>query len=196
VLEYEVPAFLASSQARTGDNQSFLDIPPSATIYSIWIGTNDLGIDAFLTDSQVSGKTIPDYIDCVFSALDQVYENGGRFFIIQNVSPLQLTPLYSTPERGGVYGSQYPSKATNVTETSYRMWEAVATVNSIYKYKTPFEVLVQKRYPDANFAVMDMYSIVRLVNKSTPNKVLTYCFFYSSKIYTITPINTWHLQQT
>jgi hypothetical protein len=165
VLEYEVPAFLASSQARTSDNQSFLDIPPLATIYSIWIGTNDLGIDAFLTDSQVSGKTIPDYIDCVFSVLDQVYENGGRFFIIQNVSPLQLTPLYSTPERGGVYGSQYPSKTTNVTETSYRMWEAVTTVNSIYKYKTPFEVLVQKRYPDANFAVMDMYSVVRLANK-------------------------------
>ena len=59
----------------------------------MWIGTNDLGVYAFLTDSQVPNKTIVDYIECVFQALDQVYANGGRFFVLQNIAPLQLTPL-------------------------------------------------------------------------------------------------------
>lgn len=125
----------------------------------MWIGTNDLGTDAFLTDSQVPGKTLPDYTECVFSALDKIYANGARFFVLQNVIPLQLVPLYATPENGGVYPN--PDGSTNVTEVSYRMWESVKTVNDIYKYQLPFELLIQNRYPGAHFALMDMYSIVR-----------------------------------
>jgi hypothetical protein len=125
----------------------------------MWIGTNDLGQDAFLTDSQVPGKTLPDYTECVFSALDKIYANGARFFVLQNVIPLQLAPMYATPENGGVYSN--PDGTTNVTEVSYRMWESVKTVNDIYKYQLPFELLIQDRYPGAQFALMDMYNIVR-----------------------------------
>lgn len=132
----------------------------------MWIGTNDLGADAFLTDSQVPGKTIPDYTECVFSALDKIYANGARFFVLQNVIPLQLVPLYATPENGGVYPN--PDGTTNVTEVSYRMWESVKTVNDIYKYQLPYELLIQNRYPGAQFALMDMYSIVC---SSYPTKV-------------------------
>ncbi|KAH8705196.1 GDSL lipase/acylhydrolase family protein [Talaromyces proteolyticus] len=160
VVEYEVPAYTADSKAYTSNGRPFLDIPPSETVYSIWIGTNDLGVDAFLTDSQVTGKTIPDYVECVFSALDSIYDNGARYFVVQNAAPLHLAPLYATPENGGVYAIQYPNTTTNGTETSYRMWETVTTVNDVYKYKTPYEVLIQKRYPGAHFAVMDIYSIL------------------------------------
>ncbi|RAO69567.1 uncharacterized protein BHQ10_005579 [Talaromyces amestolkiae] len=157
VLEYEVPAYIGDSKLTT-NGTSFLDIPPSETVYSMWIGTNDLGADAFLTDSQVPGKTIPDYTECVFSALDKIYANGARFFVLQNVIPLQLVPLYATPENGGVYPN--PDGTTNVTEVSYRMWESVKTVNDIYKYQLPYELLIQNRYPGAQFALMDMYSII------------------------------------
>lgn len=128
----------------------------------MWIGTNDLGEDAFITDSQVSGKTIPDYIDCIYQVFDQIYDNGGRYFVLMNNAPLQLSPLYATPENNGVRLNHYwPNKPENITEVSYRMWEQVATANSVFQYRTPFELLVKRRYPGASFAVMDMYSLVR-----------------------------------
>lgn len=161
VLEYEVPAYIADSHYITPNGTKFLNIPPEETVYSIWIGTNDLGEAAFLTDSQVAGKTIPDYIECVYSALDRVYANGARYFVLMNIAPLQLTPLYATPENGGVPASySWPGKPSNLTEVSYRMWEQVVLVNDVYKYQTPYELLVAKRYPGAHFAIFDTYSLV------------------------------------
>ncbi|EED22785.1 GDSL lipase/acylhydrolase family protein [Talaromyces stipitatus ATCC 10500] len=160
VLEYEVPAYVADSKFVT-NGSPFLDIPPWGTVYSMWIGTNDLGEDAFLTDSQVPGRSLPDYTECVFTALDKIYANGARYFVLQNVIPLQLVPLYATPKNGGVYATYGDTSGTpNVTETSYRMWESVKTVNEIYKYQLPFELLIRNRYPGAQFALMDMYSII------------------------------------
>ncbi|KAL1966150.1 hypothetical protein VTN77DRAFT_4702 [Rasamsonia byssochlamydoides] len=161
VLEYEVPAYIADSKYITPNGTRFLNILPQETVYSIWIGTNDLGVDAFLTDSQVAGKTIPDYIECVYSALDRVYANGARYFVLMNVAPLQLAPLYATAANGGVGANNYwPDKPSNWTEISYRMWESVATVNDVYKYQTPYELLVAKRYPGAHFAVMDINALI------------------------------------
>ncbi|PYH95491.1 GDSL lipase/acylhydrolase family protein [Aspergillus ellipticus CBS 707.79] len=162
VLEYEVPAFIADNKYHLPSGQKFLEIPPEESIFSIWIGTNDLGNNAFLTDSQVENKTIPDYIDCVYSALDGVYKTeAAKYFVIMNIVPLQLAPLYATPENGGVGPNDYwPDKPSNITEISYRMWEQVATVNDVYDYRTPYELLVAKRYPGAKFAVMDMYGLI------------------------------------
>jgi hypothetical protein len=161
VLEYEIPAFLADSKYTTPAGQKFLDIPAAETVYAIWIGTNDVGNYAFLTDSQVAGKTLPDYIECVYEALDRVYENGGRYFVLMNLAPLQLTPQYALLERGGAKSvSWWPDKPENQTAISYRMWEQVITVNDVVKYKTPFEVLVKHRWPGARVAVMDMYGLV------------------------------------
>lgn len=172
VHEYEIPAYLADSKLSNASGP-FLDIPPSETVYSMWIGTNDLGA-SFITDSQVPGKTIPDYTECVFSALDKIYANGARYFILQNLAPLQLAPLYATPERHGVYAIEQGNASTNVTEISYRMWEIVTTTNNIYKYQTPFELLVQKRYPGAHFAVMDMYNIVSCISSEKNQKSLEF----------------------
>jgi hypothetical protein len=155
-----VPAFLADSKHKVS-GKKFLNIPPRETVYSIWIGTNDLGNYAFITDSQVKNKAIPDYINCVYSVLDRVYANGGRYFVLMNLAPLQLAPLYATPENGGVGANRYwPEKPDNLTLISYRMWEQVATVNNVFKYQTPYELLVARRYPGARFAVMDTYGLV------------------------------------
>ncbi|EAW11701.1 SGNH/GDSL hydrolase family protein [Aspergillus clavatus NRRL 1] len=161
VLEYEIPAFIADSKHKVSGKKDFLDIPPKETVYSIWIGTNDLGNNAFITDSQVQGKTIPDYINCVYSALDRLYVNGAQYFVLMNLAPLQLTPMYATPEHDGVGANPYwPNKPENRTLVSYRMWEQVSTVNDVFKYQTPYELLIAKRYPGAKFAVMDMYTLL------------------------------------
>lgn len=159
VLEYEVPAYLADSAAQR--------TPPESTVYAIWIGTNDLGYEGFLTDSQAQNSTVSDYVNCIYKALDEVYQSGGRYFVLMNLAPLHLAPLYAVPEQGGVTGKEsfyWTWKPENITEISYRMKEQVAALNQVFQYRTPYELLVARRYPGASFAVMDMYSLVSLLS--------------------------------
>ncbi|OOF92871.1 carbohydrate esterase family 16 protein [Aspergillus carbonarius ITEM 5010] len=187
VLEYQVPAFTSdAAYTLPTTNEPFLSLPPNETIYAIWIGTNDLGNYAFLTDSQVPGKTIPDYIDCVYDALDGVYATGkAKYFVIMNVVPLELAPLYATPEKGGIGPNNYwPDKGGNFTGISYRMWEQVATVNEVYKWRTQVEwgVGVGGRYKGSKVAVMDVHGLIldiynnptRYLNGSAPANVTGY----------------------
>ncbi|KAF2104060.1 GDSL lipase/acylhydrolase family protein [Rhizodiscina lignyota] len=160
VLEYEVPTYLTESKLITNGTE-FLDIPASETVYSIWIGTNDLGEYALLTDSQVPGTNMVDFVDCVYNSLDGVYNNGGRYFVIMNIGPLQLSPEFGFPWNGAVGENHYwPDKPSNITQIAFRMWESVVMVNDDFKYRTPFEVLISKRYAGANFAVMDTYGLI------------------------------------
>jgi phospholipase/lecithinase/hemolysin len=162
IANYELPAFIADSKYTSANGSKFFTGTPSDTAYAIWIGTNDLGNDAFLTDSQVAGKTLVDYLDCVYSTIDGLYHNGGRYFVLMNLAPLQLLPQYATPANGGQNATRYfPTKtAYNATEISWRMYEAVATVNDVYRYRTPFELLVNRTWPDATIANFDVNALM------------------------------------
>lgn len=102
IAQYELPAYLADSAYIEPNGTRFMLDDPASTVYSFWIGTNDLGNYAFLTDSQVPGTNIVSYLDCVYNQIQRVYDNGGRYFVLQNVAPLQLTALYGLPGAGGV----------------------------------------------------------------------------------------------
>ena len=97
VTEYEVPAFLADvawKDPETGTNTLFGEPGDEEdgaarpgrradnSVYALWIGTNDLGADAFLTDSVFRpGATVArDYADCVWDVFDALYSTGGRHF--------------------------------------------------------------------------------------------------------------------
>ena len=155
MLEYEIPAFLADDKLH--------GLPQDSTVYAMWIGTNDLGYEGFLTDSQTGNTTVTTYVDCIYHALDTVYATGGRQFVLMNLAPLHLAPLYAVPENGGVSGeesSYWPWKPENITEVSYRMKEQVVALNQVFSYRTPYELSIARRYPGASFAVMDMYGLV------------------------------------
>jgi hypothetical protein len=165
VLEYSIPAYVADSNYTTSGGDPFLNIPPTETAYAVWLGGNDLGVAAFLTDSQIKGKVIHDFVECIYRTFDKIYKNGGRYFVLMNSSPMQLAPLFATPENGGVGSDHYwIHKPSNITEVSYRMWEHMVMTNDVYKYKTPYELLVANRYPGAHFAIMDTNSLVRRIN--------------------------------
>ena len=68
-------------------------------------GTNDLGAGSFLTDSTVPGTTVVNYTTCVFEVFDAIYASGGRNFVLMNVAPLQLSPMYGILD--GVGPNQY-----------------------------------------------------------------------------------------
>jgi GDSL-like Lipase/Acylhydrolase len=107
---YEVNAFIADSKfvnATTNTNTLYTNRKSDNTVYSMWIGTNDLGNYAFLTDSSLNKTTITDYVDCIYSRFDQIYANGGRYFVLMNTAPLELSPLYGVPGQGGLAASHY-----------------------------------------------------------------------------------------
>ncbi|PVI06255.1 carbohydrate esterase family 16 protein [Periconia macrospinosa] len=161
ILGYELPAFIADSNYTSPNGTAFFTGKPSDTIYTIWIGTNDIGNYAFLTDSQVRGKTLPDYLSCVYQVVKALYDNGARYFVLMNLAPLQLAPLYATPENDGVKNAPFwPDKPSNITEVSYRMWESVATLNALYEYRTPFELLIADSYPEAKIANFDVNALM------------------------------------
>lgn len=165
VQQYEIPAYIAdSSYIEPTTGHKFLNAPASETVYSIWIGANDLGNNAFITDSQVAGTTIVNYTDCVYAQMKRIYDNGGRYFVLQNVAPLNLAPLYAKPEDGGLKPGPanfyWPNKPANLTEVSFRMEEQVVTVNRIYDFQTPFEVVLKREMPGCRVAVMDMHGLV------------------------------------
>jgi hypothetical protein len=161
VEQYEIPAYIADSKYVDEDGTNFLNTPPDETVYSIFIGTNDLGNYALLTDEQQPGTNIVNYTDCVVRALGSIYDNGGRHFVLQNVAPLNLSPQYGLPGKGGLPTSQYwLDKSSNTTEISYKMAEYVSLVNAVYKYQTPYLFEVAKRFPGAHIALMDMHGLV------------------------------------
>lgn len=167
MLEYEVPAFLADIPATKVNSTPPAplypagSLAPASAVYALWIGTNDLGIWAFLTDSQVPGKVLADYTSCVFSVFDLLYEAGGRVFVLMNTVPLHLAPLYANDTLHGVGDNQYwPEKWTNHTQVAETMHEATTSVNQIFQFQTPFELLVANRYPGAHFAIFDTYALL------------------------------------
>lgn len=158
IAGYEVPAFIADSKALTSSGAKFFTGQASSTVYAIWIGTNDLGNGAFLTDSQLPGKTVADYMDCVYSQIARLYANGGRNFILLNLAPLDLLPQYASPETGGLLTTLlFPDKASlNASEIHGRMQQTVSALNQAYAYRTPFESQIAKSYPDAKIANFDV----------------------------------------
>ncbi|CZT19571.1 related to GDSL lipase/acylhydrolase family protein [Ramularia collo-cygni] len=174
VENYEIPAFIADSQYTGANGTKFMAAPQDETVYSMWIGTNDLG--SFVGDTQVQGKNLVDYFDCVFAQLQALYDHGGRYFVIQNIAPLNLAPMYALPEIGGV------GNVTNRTETSYRMLEQAVTSNAIYEYRTAFAARIGDSFQGAHFAVMDMHGLIsdmyehpeQYLNGTAPVNVTSY----------------------
>jgi len=158
ILDDEIPSFEADIAfkslypSRTSDN----------TVYAVWIGTNDLGFDAFLSDSQAPGKTISDFVGCVLEVFDRVYKTGGRRFVLVNTGPLELTPLYANPEKGGTYDSQFWGTKTkyNITEYGQKIKEYSTSVNTMFEYAVPVFYSLKDRWPKATVDLFDVHSLL------------------------------------
>ncbi|KAL2430528.1 Acetylesterase [Exophiala dermatitidis] len=165
VLDYEIPAFRADlSATRTNSTPHEPYFTPSLTassaVYALWIGTNDLGVWAFLTDSQIPGKVLSDYTSCIYEVFDNLYASGGRRFVLMNTAPLELAPLYANETLHGVGDNQYwPDKPSNLTQIAETMHEYTSTVNTVFRYQTPFDI-AQTRYPGADFALFDVHGLI------------------------------------
>ena len=100
-------------------------------------------------------------MNCVYETIDELYKSGGRYFVLMNLAPLDLAPLYANASQNGVGPNHYwPDKPSNITAISEQMREYPTTLNTVYQYQTPFEVVIANRYPGSNFAVYDVHSLM------------------------------------
>ena len=60
-------------------------LKPKDTIYTLWIGTNDVRAAALLTGCQTPGVTVMDTVTCAVNWVKMLYNSGARNFIFQNV---------------------------------------------------------------------------------------------------------------
>ncbi|KAK5133805.1 hypothetical protein LTR08_007235 [Meristemomyces frigidus] len=160
IAQYELPAYLADSAYHYPNGTKFMTDPVDATVYAIWIGTNDLGYSAFIQDEQVAGTNLTTYIDCVYAQLARLYAAGGRNFVLMNVAPLNLAPIYEAEPFSAGDNQYWTNRTDNFTETSGRMMEQVVAVNAVFEYRTPFEVLIGGGWAGASFAVYDVNGLV------------------------------------
>ncbi|ROW00921.1 hypothetical protein VSDG_02661 [Cytospora chrysosperma] len=158
VVDDELPSFVADVQVQ----ELYSNRTAENTVYSLWIGTNDLGFGAFLSDSQASGTNITTYIDCVWSVFDTIYSTGGRRFVLLNNAPLQLSPAYAAGSNGGAGDNQYWANKTlyNETQYEYKMLEYTQLANRLFDYGVPFELLVKARWPEATFDIFNVNGLL------------------------------------
>jgi hypothetical protein len=55
-------------------------------LYTIWIGTNDVGAGELLTGQAAPGVNIVDVSKCAVDVVHTLYKSGARKFLFQNVS--------------------------------------------------------------------------------------------------------------
>ncbi|KZM27820.1 uncharacterized protein EKO05_0011013 [Ascochyta rabiei] len=169
---YELPAFIADSKYTRSNGTKFFTGKSDSTVYAIWIGTNDLGNGGFVDDSQQPGKIVSDYMDCVYNTVDGLYANGGQYFVLLNLAPLDLLPQYQLPSQGGLSATQFwPANGRNVTDVHYRMQNTVAALNDVYGYRTPFVVEISKKYPGIKMASFNVNGLMTDIH-SNPTQYL------------------------
>lgn len=116
VMESQIPAF----------KEAKLRLPPSETVYTLWIGTNDVGAGALLTGVD-PGVTVVDTTKCAVDWVRVMYKLGARNFIFQNMIPLQLTQLYSATG----HPNRYFHDPRNTTEWAIFMTELTTSGNAL-----------------------------------------------------------------
>ncbi|EIN06961.1 SGNH hydrolase [Punctularia strigosozonata HHB-11173 SS5] len=140
----------------TANGSTTLD--PSETLYTLWIGTNDVGAGELLTGQATSGVTVVDTTECAIQWIKTLYGSGARNFLFQNMIPLDLTSIYQADS----YPDHYWSAQRNTTEWNIFMRELVAAGNALSKLfiqlTTPSLVGATVGYFDTHALFMDMYN--------------------------------------
>lgn len=79
LVDDEIPLFLNEYQ-----NGTLGDLDMDKTLFSLWIGTNDLGVGTLLTEEL--DASLVEVTDCMVSWVKMLYDSGARNFLFQNVS--------------------------------------------------------------------------------------------------------------
>ncbi|PIL25384.1 hypothetical protein GSI_13274 [Ganoderma sinense ZZ0214-1] len=154
VFESQLPTYFAAKA-----NGSLGALLPNETIYTLWIGTNDLGVGQLLTGGQASGVTVVDTSICAVNWVQTLYNSGARNFIFQNMVPLETTPLYSADS----YPNKYWTAQRNTTEWSVFMKELTTAGNAIARLQLQ---LLAPTLDGAHLGFFDSHSLFADIYKN------------------------------
>ncbi|EFZ02162.1 GDSL-like lipase/acylhydrolase family protein [Metarhizium robertsii] len=140
VLEYELPLF--DTDKKLG---LYKNLNPDNTVYTLWIGTNDLGKDgiigtkAGMHHNVDASSTVDSYLTCVWAALDKMYSQGARNIVLFKLAPLEKAPLYAID-----YPKLKDSLSADVQNVNAKYDQVVAGTKS-------------QRWADATITIFDSY---------------------------------------
>ncbi|KAL9709582.1 hypothetical protein Ac2012v2_007321 [Leucoagaricus gongylophorus] len=144
VFESQIPTFLDEKNNHT------IKLDQKSTLYSLWIGTNDIGVSSLLTGD--NDASIVDVAQCMVDWVKTMYKNGARNFLFQNMVPLQLAPLYSDKS----WPNRYWHLERNTTEWSITIRELVLSANALTGLM--LESLASQLH-DAHIGLFDSHSL-------------------------------------
>ncbi|KAG8766426.1 hypothetical protein FRC19_006730 [Serendipita sp. 401] len=147
VIHNETTTF--NTQKSSG-SLGYLD--PATTVYTLWIGTNDVGSGCLLTGDQKPGVTLVDVTSCAVNFIKSLYASGARNFLFQNMVPLHKSPMY----KKDAYLTRYWTIPNNMTELSIFMESEVTTGNALSK------LMLQDLAPSlygAHLGIFDSYGL-------------------------------------
>lgn len=81
LLESQLPAYLQDKS-----NGTLKTVHASDTVYTVWIGANDIGDWGLLTGQGEPNVTVVDIVKCTMEWVRGLYGSGARYFLFQNVS--------------------------------------------------------------------------------------------------------------
>ncbi|KAJ7434492.1 GDSL lipase/esterase [Mycena galericulata] len=145
LFESQIPLYL------TEKSNGSIRVAAEETIYTLWIGTNDLGVSALLTGSD-PGVSLVEVTECMVNWVKVLYENGARNFIFQNMIPLELTILYSANS----YPNRYWAFERNTTEWSVIMTEMTRSGNRLTQLMLQ---ALAPTLPGSHIALFDSHSL-------------------------------------
>jgi hypothetical protein len=170
VMEQEIPNFEDDLAYKLPNGTKFLDFTPENTVYGIWIGTNDLGAMGLLARPDGPSQ-VPAYTECVYEVFDKLYASGARKFILMNVIPLNILPMYTLPKGQGADGL-YPNKPATeegLKAANTKLKDMVDASNAAYVTKSKAAFKGEKpRYPGAEIALFDVHKMVCFAGDSVP----------------------------
>ncbi|KAG8833908.1 hypothetical protein FRC17_009867 [Serendipita sp. 399] len=146
VTEDELPVYF--QQVSNGT----IHINPDKTVYTIWIGTNDVGAGCLLTGDQAPGVSIVDTTACVMNWVKTLHQRGAKNFIIQNMVPLYRIPMY----QANAYPTKYWTLAKNATEWNAAMQQLVKGGNALSKLMLAD---LAPSLPKARIALFDSFGL-------------------------------------
>ncbi|KAF9528819.1 GDSL lipase/acylhydrolase [Crepidotus variabilis] len=125
LFENELPTYYNDTASATGK------LDPAKTLYTLWIGTNDLGDNALLTGTSkelgTSKASLVDVTKCIVNWVQDLYNHGARNFLFQNIINLEKVPLYATDS----WPNRYWNAQRNTTEWSVFMRELTLSANAL-----------------------------------------------------------------
>lgn len=83
LFESQLPAYFSATGANPTTHAPG-KLNASQTLYTLWLGTNDVGANALLTGSDGKANLV-DVTQCMVNWVNVLYESGARNFLFQNV---------------------------------------------------------------------------------------------------------------